>query len=98
MIDPNKVKHFNSIPMKFFKSTKLIINHQWDKKNKLIKEHEKNHQVYASCFEIFVKKIPIDECKMYFYLKENLHNPMNSKGCKNNDDIINFLKKKDKVI
>ena len=94
MINPNKIRYFNSIPMKFFKSSELIAEFEWDKKNKLIEEYEKKHQVYASCFEIFVKKIPIEECKMYSYLKENLNNPMNSKGCKNNDDIINFIKNK----
>ena len=95
MIDPNKVRYFNSIPMKFYKSTKFIIDFDWDKKNKLITEHEKEHQVYNSCKEIFINGIPIEKSKMYFYL--HILNPIKSKGCKNHNDIIHFLNDKVKL-
>jgi hypothetical protein len=94
MINPNKVKYFNSIPMKFYKSTKFIIDFDWDKENKIITEHEKDHQVYGSCKEIFIDGTPIEKSKMYFYLQKNINHPIKSKGCKNNNDIINFLNSK----
>lgn len=97
MINPNKVKYFNGIPMKFYNSTKFIINFNWDNKNKIIAEHEKDHQVYGSCKEIFINRLPFEKSKMYFYLKKNLSNPKKSKGCKKHNDIINFLNNKLKL-
>ena len=97
MINPNKVKYFNSIPMKFYKSTKFIIDFDWDKENKLISEHEKEHQVYGSCNEIFINEIPIEKSKMYFYLQKHILDPIKSKGCKNHNDIIHFLNNKVKL-
>ena len=43
MVDPMKIKYVNSIPMKFRKSTKFILNFDWDKKNKIVNTHEKNY-------------------------------------------------------
>jgi len=94
MINPNKVKYFNSIPMKFYKSTKFIIDFDWDKENKIITEYEKDHQVYGSCKEIFIDGTPIEKSKMYFYLQKHINHPIKSKGCKNYNDIINFLNSK----
>ena len=94
MIDPNKIKYFNSIPMKFYKSSKFIIDFDWDKKNKLITEYEEEHQVYSSCKEIFVNQISVEKSKMYSYLLTNIDDPKKSKGCKNHNDIIQFLNNK----
>jgi len=97
MIDPLKVKYFNSIPMKFYKSSKFIIDFDWDKENKLIAEHELNHQVYGSCREIFIDGVSIEKCKMFSYLQKNINDPKKSKGCKNKEDIIQFLNNKKKL-
>ena len=97
MIDPCKVEYFNSVPMKFYGNTKFILDFDWDKTNKLIKENEKDHQVYGSCKEIFIDGIPIEKSKMYFYLKKNIEQFKESKGFKTQEDIINFLENKVKL-
>lgn len=97
MIDPNKIKYFNSIPIKFYKSSKFIIDFDWDKENKLIANYEEDHQVYGSCKEIFVNKISIEKSKMYSYLYKNINDPKKSKGCNNHNDIIQFLNGKIKL-
>ena len=97
MVDPSKIEYFNSIPMKFYENTQFIIDFDWDKGNRLIKEHEEDHQVYASCKEIFVNGVPIEKSKMYFYLQKNIAEFKESKGCKTHEDIINFLKNKVKL-
>ena len=102
MIDPNKVRYFNSIPMKFYKSTKFIIDFDWDKENKLITEHEKEYQVHGSnkyffCKEIFIDGITIEKSKMYLYLQKHILDPIKSKGCKNDNDIVHFLNDKVKL-
>jgi hypothetical protein len=96
MINPNKIKYFNSIPMKFYNSTRFIIDFEWDKENQIITEQEKKHQVYASCKEIFIDKIPIEKSRMYFYLLKYINHPR-GKGCKNHNDIIRFLNNKIKL-
>lgn len=97
IINPRKVKYFNSIPMKFYKSSKFIINFDWDKENKFITEHENTHQVYSTCREIFIEGLQIQKSKMFFYLQKNIHDLNKSKGCKNEEDIINFLNNKVKL-
>ena len=82
---------------KFYKSSKFIIDFDWDKENKLITEHEKEHQVYGSCKEIFINRIPIEKSKMYLYLQKHILDPIKSKGCKNHNDIIYFLNNKVKL-
>lgn len=94
MINPLKIEYFNSIPMKFYKSTKFIIDFDWDKKNKLITDFENEHQVYGGCKDIFVNKISIEKSKMYFYLLKNIANPLQSKGCRDRNDIIKFINNK----
>ena len=63
MIDPNKIKFANSIPMKFYKSTKFIVNFDWNEDNKLITEYK--HPSYISCKELFVEGVGIEKCKEY---------------------------------
>ena len=41
MINPNKIKYINSIPMKFYKSTQFIMDFDWDKKNKYVEKFKK---------------------------------------------------------
>ena len=89
MIDPSKVKYFNSIPMKFYKSSKFIIDFDWDKENKLIAEHELNHQVYGSCREIFIDGVSIEKCKMFSYLQKILTIQKNLKVVKIKKTLFN---------
>ena len=62
-INPNKIEFINSIPMKFHKSSKFIIDFDWDKKNKNMFEHQKSHHTYIGCHDLFVKKKKINEYK-----------------------------------
>lgn len=96
-VDPNKIEYFNSIPMKFYKSSNFIVNFDWDKENKLITDYEEEHQVYSSCKEIFINKISVEKSKMYSYLQKNIDDPKKSKGCNNHEDIIQFLNSKIKL-
>ena len=69
MVDPMKIKYINSIPMKFSKSTKFISNFDWDKKNKIINKHEKNHHTYITCKELFIKKKKSKNAENTIFLK-----------------------------
>jgi hypothetical protein len=94
MINPNKIEYINSIPMKFYKSTKLISKFDWDKKNKTLKEYEKKNYEFVTCKELFIKKISIEKCKTYFVFKKKIQKFREFHGCKNHNDIILFLNKK----
>ncbi len=91
-INPNKIKFHNSIPLKFNNSTKFILDFNWDKTNKLIQTSD--HPTYITCNELFVQNKRFEETKNYFYLKDKIKDLKVYKNCRNDDDIINFLKKK----
>ncbi len=91
-IDPNKINFVNSIPMKFYKSTQLILNFDWDNNNNIISEYR--HPAYVSCTELFVEGKDIKKCEEYFYLKKQIDKNKEWKNCKNENDIIKYLKKK----
>ena len=95
MINPNKIKFVNSIPMKFYKSTKFIVNFDWDEDNKLITEYK--HPTYISCKELFVDGVDIVKCEEYSYFQKQISKNKEWKNCKNEDDIYLFLKKKVKL-
>ena len=42
-INPNKIKYANSIPMKFRKSTKFILDFNWDETNQNLETHFRCH-------------------------------------------------------
>ena len=58
-INPNKIEYVNSIPLKFNRSTKLIMDFDWDKNNRLLKNDL--HPTFVTCSELFVEYIPSDE-------------------------------------
>ena len=64
MVEPNKIKFVNSIPMKFYKSTKFIVNFDWDEDNKLVTEYK--HPAYISCKELFVDGVDIEKCEEFY--------------------------------
>ena len=94
MINPNKIKYINSIPMKFYKSTKLISKFNWDKKNKVLKEYEKKNYESITCKELFIKNISVEKCRTYFIFKKKILKFKKFKDCKNHNDIISFLNRK----
>ena len=94
-INPNKIKYVNSIPLKFNKSTKFILNFDWDKKNRVLKTDL--HPSYVTCHELFVIGKKIEKCKNYFYFKDQIREKNIYKNCKNHNDIIKFFEKKIKL-
>ena len=97
MINPNKIKYVNSIPLKFYKSTKFIMNFDWDKKNKLLKKYEQKDYKSITCNELFIKNIAIKKCKSYFFFKKKIIKLKEYKKCRNNNDIVSFLNQKIKL-
>lgn len=93
-INPNKIKYINSIPLKFYKSTKFISKFDWDKKNKILKEYEKKNYESVTCAELFIKNVSIEKCKTYFFFKKKILKLKKFKNCKNHNDIISFLNEK----
>ena len=93
IIDPMKIKYVTSIPMKFNKSSKFILDFDWDKKNKLLLTHEKEHHTYVACRELFIEGIKIEKCKEYLFFKEQILKYKEFKNCKNENDIISYFKK-----
>ena len=91
-INPNKIKYMNQIPMKFKDSTKFILEFDWDKKNRLL--DKVSHPTYVTCYELFVERKKIEECKNFFYFRDQIIKRKIYKNCKNDDDIIKFYKKK----
>jgi hypothetical protein len=94
MINPNRIKYINSIPMKFYKSTKFISKFNWDKNNKILKDYEKKNYESVTCKELFVKKIPVEKCKTYFFFKKKIRELKEFKNCSKHNDIILFLNEK----
>lgn len=92
-INPNKIEFINSIPMKFHKSSKFIIDFDWDLKNKKIYEHEKLHHTYIGCYDLFVEKKNIKECKEFFFFKSQIKEYGVFKNCTNENDLIIYFKK-----
>ena len=95
-IDPNKIRYVNSIPMKFHKSTKFIINFDWYKKN-IDLEEKIEHPTFITCNQLFIEGKSIEECENYFFFKDKIKRHKIYKNCKNHEDIINFYKKKIKL-
>ena len=93
MINPNKIEYINSIPLKFNKKTKLILDFDWHKTNKKLNS-DYNHPTFVTCFELFVEGKKIEQCRNYFYFKNQILKNKVYKNCKNHDDIIKFLRKK----
>lgn len=93
MIDPMKIKYITSIPMKFNKSSKFIFEFDWGLKNKLILEHEKRHHTYISCRELFVEGVEIEKCREFYFFREQVIKKKEFKNCRNDHDIILYLKK-----
>lgn len=91
-INPNKIEYVNSIPLKFNRSTKLIMDFEWDKNNRLLKNDL--HPTFVTCSELFVEDKKINECKNYFYFKDQIKEKKIYKNCKNDSDIIKFFEKK----
>ena len=91
-IDPNKIKYVNSVPLKFNKSTKFIFDFDWDKTNRNLETDL--HPTYVTCRELFVEGKKLEETKNYFYFKDQIIKEKIYKNCKNDLDIINFLKRK----
>ena len=90
-INPNKIKYANSIPMKFRKSTKFVLDYDWET-NKNLETHLLSTVI--TCRELFIERKKIEECKNYFIFKDQLKKKKIYRNCKNTNDIVKFYKKK----
>ncbi len=70
-INPNHINLINSIPMKFYKSTKFIDNFDWDKQNENISDHEKKDYKFIICKD-FNNQINLNKSNSFIQQKENL--------------------------
>lgn len=96
MINPNKIKYINSIPMKFYKSTQFIMDFDWDKNNKDVETFQKSDHEYITCGEL-INQTPIKKCHSYFYFKQKISEFKEYNNLKNENDIISFLSDKVKL-
>lgn len=94
-INPNKIELVNSIPMKFNKSTRFILDFNWDELNKNLATY--SHPTYVTCHEIFVEGKELNKTKNFLDFKNKIIEKKIYKNCKNENDVINFLKKKIKM-
>lgn len=94
MINPNKIKYTNSIPMKFYTNTNFIMDFDWDKKNEFLSKYEKKDYKSITCRELFIKNMKIRKCRSYFFFKKKIQKFKEFKNCRNEQDIILFLKRK----
>lgn len=94
MINPQKIKYKNAVPMKFRRSSKpLFLNFNWDEKNQLLSNFENQHHTYVSIRELFLEGLEVQKCKEYFFFKKKIAELGKWKNCKNNDDIKIYFKK-----
>lgn len=91
-IDPNKIEFINSIPMKFVKSTKFVLDFDWEKWNKNLKTY--SHPTFETCHQLFIEKKQIEECRNYMNYVDLIEKNKTPKGFKNHQDIIEYYKKK----
>ncbi len=97
-IDPRKIKYRNSIPLKYKKeSTPFIYNFDWDEKNELLSNFEKEDPTYNTCRELFIENLEIKKCQEFYFFKEQIRKFGIIKNCKNEDDIILYFKELLKV-
>ena len=92
-INPEKVNYICSVPLKFNLSTQFILDFDWQENMKSI-DNNLDHPTYVTCNELFVKNLKIKNCKNYLYFKKQIKKNGIFKNCKNETDILNFLRKK----
>tara|TARA_B100000902_G_C27048347_1_gene782847 strand:+ start:7 stop:675 length:669 start_codon:yes stop_codon:yes gene_type:complete len=92
-INPNQINFINSIPMKFHKSTKLIINFDWDKKNENINDHETNDYKFIICRD-FCEQTLLKENDSFLDEKKNIDKYKKLYDFKKNEPLSNYLRNK----
>ncbi len=95
-IDPNKIKLINSIPMKFYKSTKLIIDFDWDEKNEFINDHEINDYKFLICRD-FNEQIYLKKNDSFLNEKENIDKYKKLYNFEKNEPLSKYLHNKLKL-
>lgn len=95
-IDPNQINFINSIPMKFYKSTKLIIDFDWDMKNENINNHEINDYKFIICKD-FNEHISLNENDSFLNEKKNIDKYKKLYDFEKNEPLSNYLRNKLKL-
>lgn len=92
LIDPNKIKYRNSIPMKFKRrSSPFILDFDWEKNNVILSNFEKENYKYVTCKELFIDGLEIKKCKEYFFMKTEVEKKGEYRNCKNEKDIVYYF-------
>lgn len=91
-INPNKIKYANSIPMKFNRSTNLVLDFNTIVTEKNLEDHLQ--PTITTCKELFIEGKEIEECNNYFIFKDQLKKKKIYRNCRNHNDIIKFYTKK----
>ena len=89
-INPNQINYINSIPMKFYKSTKLIFDFDWDNQNENINDHEINDYKFIICKD-FNEQIKLNKSNSFIYQKENIDKYKVFYGPKKKESLTNYL-------
>ena len=95
-IDPNRIELINSIPMKFYKSTKLIIDFDWDKNNENINDHEINNYKFLICKD-FNEQFNLEENDSFLFEKKNIDKYKKLYDFKKEESLTNYLSNKFKL-
>lgn len=93
-IDPIKIKYINSIPIKFDKSTKFILDFDFNKTCKNLETFE--HRTYTTCRQLFIEEKKIEQCRNYFFFKDQIKKKLN-KNIKSHNDLIKYFEDKKKL-
>ena len=93
-INPAKIKYISSIPMKFDKTSKFILDFNFDKTYKNLETYE--HQTYTTCRQLFIEGKKIEECKNYLFFKDQIKKKLN-KNIKCHNDLIKYFENKKKL-
>ncbi len=92
-INPNQIKYIQSVPMKFHGNTKLIIDFDWDKKKKKVKDEENLDYKFLICND-FNNRIEHENDDLFILEKENFDQYKNLYDFKKEETIENYLKDK----
>jgi hypothetical protein len=93
-INPVKIKYINSIPIKFDKSSKFILDFNFDKTCKNLETYE--HPTYTTCRQLFIEGKKIEQCKNFFFFKDQIEKKLN-KNIKSHNDLIKYFENKKKL-
>ena len=92
-INPNKIEYMQSIPMKFYNNTRLILNFDWDKEKNTVKDEENSDYKFIISKD-FYDNIKTGKDNSFIYEKKNFEKYTKLYNFKKEETIENYLKNK----